>query len=96
MARARAEGRVLADHLAATFDVTTQTIRRDLNELSQGGLLARVHDGAVPGASATNVDYAARRAGRSSSPAAASDSPTAPSSATRPRISSAGSRSTTP
>lgn len=85
MARARAEGRVLADDLAATFVVTTQTIRRDLNELSQGGLLARVHGGAVPGASATNVDYAARRAGRSSSPAAA-----------RPWISSASSRSTTP
>ena len=56
MARARAEGRVMVDDLAAAFDVTTQTIRRDLNELSHGGLLARVHGGAVLGTSVTNVD----------------------------------------
>lgn len=62
MARARAEGRVMVDDLAATFEVTTQTIRRDLNELSHNGLLARVHGGAVLGTSVTNVDYAERRA----------------------------------
>ncbi len=52
----------MVDDLAAAFDVTTQTIRRDLNELSHGGLLARVHGGAVLGTSVTNVDYAERRA----------------------------------
>ena len=45
--RARSLGRVEVDALAAEFAVTTQTIRRDLNELSHGGLLARVHGGAV-------------------------------------------------
>ena len=38
--------------------MTTQTIRRDLNDLSQNGLLARVHGGAVPAARVANVAYA--------------------------------------
>jgi DeoR family glycerol-3-phosphate regulon repressor len=62
MARARVEGRVLVDQLAASFDVTTQTIRRDLNELSRGGLLTRVHGGAVLATSVVNLDYTERRA----------------------------------
>jgi DeoR family transcriptional regulator, glycerol-3-phosphate regulon repressor len=59
--RARAQGRVEVEALAATFTVTTQTIRRDLNELSQAGLLARVHGGAVASARVANVAYAERR-----------------------------------
>jgi DeoR family glycerol-3-phosphate regulon repressor len=59
--RARAAGRVGVDALAADFAVTTQTIRRDLNDLCQNGLLARVHGGAVPAARVANVAYAARR-----------------------------------
>ncbi len=62
MARARVEGRVSVDGLAADFGVTTQTIRRDLNLMSRGGLLTRVHGGAVPATSVTNLDYAERRA----------------------------------
>ena len=62
MARARVEGRVLVDDLAALFEVTTQTIRRDLNELSRSGLLARVHGGAVLATKVTNIDYVERRA----------------------------------
>jgi DeoR family glycerol-3-phosphate regulon repressor len=62
MARARADGRVLVDDLAVAFDVTTQTIRRDLNLMSQGGLLTRIHGGAMPATSITNLDYAERRA----------------------------------
>jgi len=62
MARARADGRVLVDQLAADFDVTTQTIRRDLNMMSGAGLLTRVHGGAVPATSIANLDYAERRA----------------------------------
>jgi len=61
MARARTEGRVLVDELAAAFAVTTQTIRRDLNMMSESGLLTRIHGGAVPATSVTNVDYAERR-----------------------------------
>ena len=59
--RARVEGRVEVEALATAFDVTTQTIRRDLNELSQAGLLARVHGGAVATARVANVAYAERR-----------------------------------
>lgn len=60
--RARTQGRVEVEALAAAFDVTTQTIRRDLNELSQNGLLARVHGGAVASTRVTNVAYPERRA----------------------------------
>lgn len=59
--RARQEGRVEVEALAAAFEVTTQTIRRDLNELSQNGLLSRVHGGAVVTARVSNVAYAERR-----------------------------------
>ena len=41
-------GRVLVDDLAHRFDVTLQTIRRDLGEMAEAGLLDRVHGGAVP------------------------------------------------
>lgn len=60
--RARQIGRVEVEALAGVFDVTTQTIRRDLNELSQIGLLARVHGGAVVSTRVANVAYAERRA----------------------------------
>ena len=59
--RARAAGRVGVETLAADFDVTTQTIRRDLNGLSNAGLLARVHGGAVVTTRVANVAYAERR-----------------------------------
>jgi DeoR family glycerol-3-phosphate regulon repressor len=61
MARARTDGRVLVDGLAVEFGVTTQTIRRDLNLMSRGGLLTRIHGGAVPATSVTNLDYVERR-----------------------------------
>jgi DeoR/GlpR family transcriptional regulator of sugar metabolism len=41
------EGRVLAAELAARLDTSEDTIRRDLRELDAGGLLRRVHGGAV-------------------------------------------------
>jgi DeoR family transcriptional regulator, glycerol-3-phosphate regulon repressor len=59
--RARQVGRVEVEALASAFEVTTQTIRRDLNELSQIGLLARVHGGAVVSTRVANVAYAERR-----------------------------------
>ena len=58
---ARNQGRVLVESLAASFEVTPQTIRRDLNELCHRGLLARVHGGAMPANSVSNVGYEDRR-----------------------------------
>ncbi|MFT3876653.1 MAG: DeoR/GlpR family DNA-binding transcription regulator [Propioniciclava sp.] len=46
--RARGLGRVSVAELAVHFDVTPETIRRDLDALSSRGLLSRVHGGAVP------------------------------------------------
>mgnify|MGYP000902437159 CR=1 FL=1 len=58
---ARSQGRVVVDRLAARFDVSPQTIRRDLNELCDKRLLARVHGGAVIASGVENVRYEARR-----------------------------------
>lgn len=41
-------GRVSVADLAEHFDVTTETVRRDLDALESAGLLRRVHGGAVP------------------------------------------------
>jgi DeoR family transcriptional regulator, fructose operon transcriptional repressor len=41
-------GSVDVSELARRFDVTTETIRRDLSELQERQLLLRVHGGAVP------------------------------------------------
>lgn len=41
-------GRVLAADLTAELDVSPDTIRRDLRELDEAGLLRRVHGGALP------------------------------------------------
>ena len=57
----RLEGRVMVDDLAQKFDVTLQTIRRDLSELADMGHLDRVHGGAVPRTGATNLGYEQRR-----------------------------------
>jgi DeoR family fructose operon transcriptional repressor len=42
------KGRASVAELAETYDVTTETVRRDLAALDRGGLLRRVHGGAVP------------------------------------------------
>jgi DeoR/GlpR family transcriptional regulator of sugar metabolism len=42
------QGRVLAADLTAELDVSADTIRRDLRELDDAGLLRRVHGGALP------------------------------------------------
>jgi DeoR/GlpR family transcriptional regulator of sugar metabolism len=41
-------GRILATDLAAELEVSADTIRRDLRELGDAGLLRRVHGGALP------------------------------------------------
>jgi DeoR family fructose operon transcriptional repressor len=46
--QARADGRVDGAALAARFDVTSETVRRDLTALERQGLLRRVHGGAIP------------------------------------------------
>lgn len=58
---AKGEGRVIVEDLAQRFDVTLQTIRRDLTELADAGLLDRVHGGAVPRAGVVNLGYEERR-----------------------------------
>jgi DeoR family glycerol-3-phosphate regulon repressor len=59
---ARQHGKVSSvEDLALRFDVTQQTIRRDLNELCDRKLLARVHGGAMISSGAENVGYEARR-----------------------------------
>ena len=59
---ARRDGKVTVDGLAGHFDVTVQTIRRDLSDLDEAGHLARVHGGAVLASGTTNVAYGERRA----------------------------------
>ncbi|WP_432544923.1 DeoR/GlpR family DNA-binding transcription regulator [Kineococcus sp. SYSU DK002] len=45
---ARSAGRVEVTALADVFDVTPETIRRDLTVLERRGVLRRVHGGAIP------------------------------------------------
>ena len=45
---ARAEGRVDVAALAEGFNVTAETIRRDLTTLERAGVLRRVHGGTIP------------------------------------------------
>ncbi|MDE1567983.1 DeoR/GlpR family DNA-binding transcription regulator [Aquabacter sp. P-9] len=58
---ARASGHVEVEDLASRFGVTPQTIRRDLNALCDGSLLARTHGGAVVSSAVENLSYEARR-----------------------------------
>lgn len=58
---ARRDGKVTVDGLAAHFDVTAQTIRRDLTDLAEAGRLDRVHGGAVLPSGVANIGYEARR-----------------------------------
>ena len=44
---AKQHGKVVVEDLAAHFDVTVQTIRRDLTELCEAGKLTRVYGGAI-------------------------------------------------
>lgn len=57
----KAERFASVDALSARFDVTTQTIRRDINRLSELGLLRRVHGGVEAPASSDNIAYNTRK-----------------------------------
>ncbi len=58
---ARREGKVTVEGLAERFGVTSQTIRRDLTELSDAGKLDRVHGGAILPSGTSNIGYEDRR-----------------------------------
>jgi DeoR family fructose operon transcriptional repressor len=58
MARAvAARGRMSVAELASEYDVTTETVRRDLSALEAMGLVRRVHGGAVPATALTSLEY---------------------------------------
>ena len=59
--RARREGRVEVDDLARAFNVSPQTIRKDLNDLCARKLLQRIHGGAVFPSTVSNIAYLSRR-----------------------------------
>ena len=58
---ARNEGRVGVEALAERFNVSLQTIRRDLTDLADAGHLERVHGGAVIRTGVVNFAYEERR-----------------------------------
>lgn len=58
---ARLTGKVTVEDLAQRFDVTPQTIRKDLNDLCDERLLTRTHGGAILTSGVENVAYEARR-----------------------------------
>tara|TARA_R110002073_G_scaffold136748_1_gene285374 strand:- start:7 stop:765 length:759 start_codon:yes stop_codon:yes gene_type:complete len=58
---ARKDGKVTVDDLANQYDVTVQTIRRDLADLAESGRLERVHGGAVVPSGVVNIVYEERR-----------------------------------
>lgn len=61
LAMLRESGRVGVEELAEHFGVTLQTIRRDLNELSEARALVRVHGGAMIASGVANLAYEARQ-----------------------------------
>lgn len=61
LSAARAQGEVLVEPLAEAFNVTPQTIRRDLKQLCEMRLLQRVHGGAKLPDGVANMGYEARR-----------------------------------
>ena len=58
---ALSNGRVTVDDLSLRFNVTPQTIRKDLNELCELRVLKRTHGGAIVSSSVENAPYEARR-----------------------------------
>ncbi|MFL9866267.1 DeoR/GlpR family DNA-binding transcription regulator [Paraburkholderia fungorum] len=66
------DGQVIAKTLSMAFDVSEDTIRRDLRELAAEGQLQRVHGGALPAspASPAAADFAGREQIESASKAA--------------------------
>ena len=61
LAIARQHGKVTVEGLAERFDVTPQTIRKDLNDLCDQRLMTRTHGGAILSSGVENVAYESRR-----------------------------------
>jgi DeoR family glycerol-3-phosphate regulon repressor len=61
LALAGRDGRVDVEELSGIFEVSPQTIRKDLSILCDRQLLQRVHGGAIVGSGIENVSYEARR-----------------------------------
>jgi DeoR family glycerol-3-phosphate regulon repressor len=57
----QSHGFMSVESLAERFDVTTQTIRRDVNRLCELGILRRTHGGVEPPVPGGNVHYSTRR-----------------------------------
>ena len=57
----RTHGFVPIESLAQKFNLTPQTIRRDINYLADEGLVQRYHGGAGPSSSVENVAYSTRQ-----------------------------------
>jgi DeoR family transcriptional regulator, fructose operon transcriptional repressor len=53
--KVRVNGRVLAKDLAYEFNVSVDSIRRDLSIMEEDGLLKRTHGGAIPNPKARNM-----------------------------------------
>ncbi len=53
----RSRGRLSVASLATAYDVTTETIRRDLSTLERMGLVRRVHGGAVPAHALVSIEF---------------------------------------
>jgi len=62
LARLSAEGKVIVSELSAEFDVTEETIRRDLEKLDKEGLAKKTYGGAVVNQSLnTDLPYSVRK-----------------------------------
>ncbi|MBD8893913.1 DeoR/GlpR transcriptional regulator [Labrenzia suaedae] len=57
----QSSGFMSVEALAERFEVTTQTIRRDVNGLCEMGILRRTHGGVEPPVSAGNIHYSTRQ-----------------------------------
>jgi DeoR family transcriptional regulator, glycerol-3-phosphate regulon repressor len=61
LALVKRQGYASIEQLTQEFDVTPQTIRRDLNTLANEGLIRRVHGGAGLESSTVNTAYSTRK-----------------------------------
>jgi DeoR family transcriptional regulator, glycerol-3-phosphate regulon repressor len=61
LATARKQGNVSVEGLSEFFNVTPQTIRKDLNELCEARHLTRTHGGAMLSSGVENLAYESRR-----------------------------------
>src|SRR5215212_9688474 len=55
LSRLERDGKVVASELVVSLGVSEDTVRRDLRELAAGGLVQRVHGGALPPAVASGT-----------------------------------------